>query len=67
MNHLEFAAIESAALLPTSWDHWISAAEKLAGHDLDGNQETDGYCLDLAHDAFCAGKTPTEYVASIKA
>jgi hypothetical protein len=48
------------------WLRWIAQAEKLAGHDLDGDQREDGYCLDLAYDAFRARKSPAAYVASIR-
>lgn len=66
MNHLEFAALESKALEPHPWDFWIEAAEQLAGHELDGDDDVDGYSLDAAHDAFERGITPEAYVASIK-
>ena len=34
---------------------------------LDGNEDEDGYSLDGASDAFDAGKSPSEYVASARA
>ena len=46
MNHLEFAASESAALEPTACERWLDRVEKLVGHDLDGDQEKDGYSID---------------------
>jgi hypothetical protein len=65
MDHLEFAAAEAAGLEPTDWDWWIEAAEKLAGHHLDGDQATDGYSLDFAYAAWKRGQTPQAYVDSI--
>jgi hypothetical protein len=62
MNHLEFAASESAALLPTAWEKWIETAEKLAGHHLDGDQSEDGYSLDGAFVAYKGGLSPRVYV-----
>lgn len=47
------------------WDRWIAKAQKLAGHDLDGDQETDGYSLDNAVDCFRAGMTVEQYVATL--
>jgi hypothetical protein len=49
------------------WLRWVAKAEKLAGHDLDGNQDRDGYSLDYAYDAFCDGLTAADYLAEIKA
>lgn len=64
MNHLEFAAAESAALEPTAWDHWIDEAERVAGHSLDGDQRADGYSMDSAYRAWLNGRSPARYVAS---
>ena len=66
MNHLEFAASESAALEPTDWDRWIARVEKIVGHDLDGDLERDGYSLDFLHDLFEAGKRPLDAVHTIE-
>lgn len=66
MNHLEFAALESRALEPHPWDIWIEEAERLAGHDLDGDDDIEGYSLDGAHDAFEAGQSPADYVRTIQ-
>lgn len=72
-SHWEFVASESAALLPNAWDRWIAKAEKLIGHDLDGNDSEAakadgtavGYSLDEAHDKFRAGVTPQAYVTMV--
>ena len=47
------------------WLRWINVAEKIAGHSLDGDQDTDGYSLDGAYDAFEAGLFPEEYLEKI--
>lgn len=64
MNHLEFAAAESAALVPTAWEEWITEAERRAGHSLDGDQTFDGYSHDAAYTAFRAGIAPGLYAAA---
>lgn len=48
-----------------AWLIWCLEAEGLLGHDLDGDQEKDGYSLEAAYGAFLEGKTPTQYVASV--
>ena len=63
MSHLEFAAYESTQLAETSWERWMIKAERIAGHDLDGDETTgDTYSIDGAYDAFRAGETPEQYV-----
>lgn len=66
MNHMEFAAAESAALEPSAWDRWVNAAEKLLGHDLDGSQEENGYSLDFSYEDWKRGMSVTAYVAKVK-
>lgn len=65
--HYAFGKAESAALEPDDWDRWIAAAEKSFGGSLDGNQETDGFSLDFAHDAFKTGKSVAEYLEGLPA
>lgn len=55
-----------------NWLAWVKKVEKLLGHDLDGDEEADGYSLDYAYAAWeCdlgpgkAGVTPEEYVAEV--
>lgn len=48
-----------------AWLTWIDQAQGIVGHDLDGNQDTDGYSLDFAHDAWSANLTPREYAAEV--
>lgn len=67
MNHLEFAASESAALEPTAWEGWVAAVEARVGHDLDGDQAADGYSMDAAYVAYEGGLTPVEYAARVLA
>mgnify|MGYP000179788170 CR=1 FL=1 len=47
---------------PDVWDRWIYAAQAIAGHSLDGEEDTDGYSLDSAFDAYASGWTPEEYI-----
>lgn len=64
---MDFVASESY-VSPTEkrWLAWVKKVEKLLGHNLDGNQNTDGYSLDFAHDAFMDGATADEYVAEVR-
>lgn len=66
MDIMEFHEIERAGLRKGKWEFWCEAVEKIVGHDLDGDQESDGYSLDFAGDAFDAGMTPAQYAATIK-
>lgn len=75
MNHIEFAASESAALETTAWETWYSEAERLAkGHEigrdadgnLDGDQEEDGFSMDGAFGAWEEGKTPAGYLLAVQ-
>jgi hypothetical protein len=45
------------------WLKWVAQVEKIVGHDLDGDQDKDGYSLDYANNAFAWGLTPQQYVA----
>jgi hypothetical protein len=50
-----------------AWLRFVRKAEKLLGHSLDGNQKTDGYSLDVAHDAFANGDIGVEdYVSEVR-
>lgn len=57
-----------------AWLRWIAAAEKVAGHDLDGDNSAQaraagtacGYSLDEALEAFERGETPAGYVATFR-
>jgi hypothetical protein len=50
-----------------AWLKWVKKVEKLLGHDLDGNQDCDGYSLDGAYAAWETGVTAEAMVAEIKA
>ncbi len=47
------------------WARFVRRAEKLLGHSIDGNQATDGYCLDFAHDYFANMDSVEDYVADV--
>jgi hypothetical protein len=48
------------------WDRWTALVERLLGHDLDGDQDVDGYSIDFAFDEFRKRITPAQYVATVK-
>lgn len=50
-----------------AWAKWVKKAERLLGHDLDGNQDTEGYSLDSAYAAFEAGEAAKTYVDEVNA
>lgn len=59
--HLALAASESfESTSDRAWDMFVRHVEKLIGHDLDGDQDRNGYSIDFAHDCFCDGMTAAE-------
>lgn len=66
MDHLQFAQQESEAL-ESAFEIWATEAERLLFHDLDGDQEADGYSVGGAFDAFVDGSTELEYVEKVEA
>lgn len=50
----------------SQWDTWFLRVQRLAGHDLDGNQDTDGYSMDTTFDMYREGLTPVEAYARIE-
>ncbi len=67
-SHAEFAAGESyVSPRERTWLKWVKRVEKILGHDLDGDQDRDGYSLDYAHDAFADGLSAEEYAAEARA
>ena len=48
------------------WLRWVAKAERIAGHDMDGDQDVDGYSLDFAFEAFRAGMSAADHVASFQ-
>jgi len=50
-----------------TWLHWAAEVEALADLDtLDGDQETDGYSMDFAYDAFCDGESAESHAQRIR-
>lgn len=52
-----------------AWLKWISDAERMIGHDLDGSDVKGagcGYSLDEAFICFKRGEVPAIYVATVK-
>ena len=66
MNFMEFHRYEMDALKPSKFEGWAANVEDILGHDLDGDQQEDGYSIDFAFDAFKAGMTPQQYAASVR-
>ncbi len=48
-----------------AWLAWIKKVEKLLGFDLDGDQNRDGYSLDMAYAAWEAGESAAAYAAEV--
>lgn len=67
MDFMEFHRYEiDAAIYVSPWEKWVKRVEKILGHDLDGNQDTDGYSLDFALECFDEGMTAEQYAASVQ-
>ncbi len=53
------------------WERWNDKVVALLnlpiGPGLDGDEDEDGFCMDLAYDAFLAGVSAKDHAASIKA
>ena len=43
------------------WERFVRKVEAILGHGLDGDDQTDGYSIDTAHDFFAEGETPEAY------
>ena len=56
----------SVSLSEREWFRWVRKAEKALGHTLDGNQATDGYSLDYAHDYWLNGDPVDVYVTDVR-
>lgn len=65
MNFSEFHRYELDATKKTPFEYWASKVERILRHDLDGDQQTDGYSLDFAFRAFERGLSPQQYINSI--
>ncbi len=70
MNHLEFAAHESAQLDSHPQERYVDRVERLVrkhipGFDLDGDGNIDGYCIDWTGDAYHKGIPVDVYADTI--
>lgn len=66
MNHAEVWAHEMASEFGSSdWERWAEKAESLLGHDLDGDENRDGFSLDGAHEAYKDGMSVRDYVSAV--
>lgn len=68
-DHPHFQLLQSESYVSPrerEWERWVKKVEKLLGHNLDGNQQRDGYSLDYAYDAFRAGETPAAYAEEVR-
>lgn len=48
-----------------AWYRWIKKAERLCGHDLDGNEARDGYSMDGSYAAFEVNVSPEDYAKEV--
>lgn len=65
-NHMVFAELESAMLEPNSFDVWLERVELEVGHNLDGDQSTDGFSIDTAFESFRKGFSPTQHATAVR-
>ena len=66
MDFMEFHRYEIDALRKSPWEIWAEQVERILGHDLDGDQERDGYSLDFALEEFNKGVTSAQYAATVR-
>ena len=57
-DHLDVWAAETAALEPTEWEHWAAELKNILGHDLDGDEDHDGYSYDGFYEMWGHGLSP---------
>jgi hypothetical protein len=48
-----------------TWKDWTDIVEKTIGRSLDGDQDQDGYSLDIALQAWHQGESPEEYAKKL--
>lgn len=48
------------------WLAWVKRVEQLLGHDLDGDQERDGYSMDAAYAAWESGASAEAHASEIE-
>ena len=63
---IHMAAESRSSPTERAWERFWAKCEKLLGHSLDGNDDTDGYSIDGAYAAFDAGATAEQYVAEVR-
>lgn len=66
-DHMAVWELERHGMLESAWEFWVRRVEKLIGHDLDGDQDFDGYSLDTTYEMWESGLTPVEAFARIEA
>lgn len=65
--HMALGLSESAdAHGDLAWLRWCAVVEKLLGHDLDGDEQKNGYSIDYACEFWASGGTPADYAAAVK-
>ena len=68
MNHIELWQLENyVSPQERSWLAYIGEVEGHLGHDLDGDQDEDGYSIDRCHDFFCDGADVEQAVCEFEA
>lgn len=66
--HLALAQSESfQSAGDREWARFVYRAERLLGHGIDGNEQTDGFSIDLAYAMFEAGDTVADFVVEARA
>ena len=67
MNHIELWQSEThVSKSERAWLKYIKAVEVKLGHDLDGDQDVDGYSIDTCHDFFCDGADVEQAVSEFR-
>jgi hypothetical protein len=49
-----------------AWEKWLKEVEGGLAHELDGDQDKDGYSIDTAYDLYDGGLTVPEAVAEFQ-
>ena len=52
------AGTDAAGRACDAWLRWAAKVEAILGHDLDGDQDSDGYSIDGANDLYEDGCSP---------
>lgn len=68
MTHIELWQIETyISPQEHAWCGYVAEVEAHLGHDLDGDQDEDGYSIDRCHDFFCDGANAEQAVCEFEA